>query len=313
MDTSGIADAEGMENAVFTYRWMAGGTDIPNATGASHTLTEDDEGLTIQVWVSFTDDCNPEVLTSAATDAVAPAPPPLTVSLRGAAPAIHDGSTEFTFEIEFSEEFPLSYKKLKLHTFDLTDGEVLKAKRVLKSSNIPWRITVRPGSNADVTVVLPVTTRCGAQGAICTRDGRKLSNSLNFTASGPANKGPNMRICRGGFRRPEPTRVSRYALPPEAPGGNQRVRRPSGGGSRRDEAQASRAPQGHFSVGVDTLLDQLGISQNGLARRSGHSPAHLSLPMAGRRGPSPRTRRWRRQVLGVSDFYSLFILEPAED
>ena len=115
-----------MENAVFTYRWMAGGTDIPNATGARHTLTEDDEGLTIQVWVSFTDDCNPEVLTSAATVAVAPAPPPLTVSLRGAAPAIHDGSTEFTFEIEFSEEFPLSYKKLKLHAFDLTDGEVRK-------------------------------------------------------------------------------------------------------------------------------------------------------------------------------------------
>ena len=44
---------------------------------------------------------------------------------------------------------------------------------------------MRPDSNADVTVVLPVTTRCGAQGAICTRDGRKLSNSLNFTVSGP--------------------------------------------------------------------------------------------------------------------------------
>ena len=34
-------------------------------------------------------------------------------------------------------------------------------------------------------VVLPVTTKCGAQGAICTKDGRKLSNSLNFTVSGP--------------------------------------------------------------------------------------------------------------------------------
>ena len=116
---------------------------------------------------------------------MAPAPPPLTVSLRGAAPAAHDGSTEFTFEIEFSEEFPLSYKKLKLRAFDVTDGEVLKAKRVDRSSNISWRITVRPGSNADVTVVLPVTTRCGAPGASCTRDGRKLSNSLEFTVAGP--------------------------------------------------------------------------------------------------------------------------------
>ena len=146
----------------------------------------DDEGRTIQVRVTFTDDVgNEETLTSAATDAVAPAPPPLTVSLRGAAPATHDGSTEFTFEIEFSEEFPLSYKKLKLHAFDMTNGEVLKAQRIDKSSNISWRITVRPDSNADVSVALPVTTDCDAQGAICTRDGRKLSNSLNFTVSGP--------------------------------------------------------------------------------------------------------------------------------
>ena len=175
-----------MENAVFTYRWMAGGTDIPGGTGSTYMLVDDDAGRTIQVRDTFTDDVgNEETLTSAATEAVAPAAPPLTVSLRGAAPAAHDGQTEFTFEIEFSEEFPLSFKKLKFHAFDVTDGEVLKAKRVTKSSNISWRITVRPGSNADVTVVLPVTTRCGAQGAICTRDSRKLSNSLNFTVSGP--------------------------------------------------------------------------------------------------------------------------------
>ncbi len=103
-------------------------------------------------------------MTGADTEAVAPAPPPLNVSLRGAVPAAHDGSTEFTFEIEFSEEFPLSYKKLKLRAFDLTDGEVLKAQRVDRSSNISCRITVQPVSNADVTVLLPVITRCGAQG-----------------------------------------------------------------------------------------------------------------------------------------------------
>ena len=186
VDTSGIADDEGMDNAVFTYRWMAGGTDIPGGTSSTYMLVDDDEGRTIQVRVTFTDDVgNEETLTSAATAAVAPAPPRLTVSLRGAAPATHDGSTEFTFEIEFSGEFPLSYKKLKLHAFDVTNGEVLKAQRIDKSSNISWRITVRPDSNADVSVALPVTTDCDAQGAICTRDGRKLSNSLNFTVSGP--------------------------------------------------------------------------------------------------------------------------------
>ena len=67
----------------------------------------------------------------------------------------------------------------------MTNGEVLKAQRIDKSSNISWRITVRPDSNVDVSLALPVTTDCDAQGAICTQDIRKLSNSLNFTVSGP--------------------------------------------------------------------------------------------------------------------------------
>ena len=185
-DTSEISDPDGVENAVFAYQWIAGGAEIEGATESNYTLTESEQGMTVQVRVSFTDDAgNKEALTSAATDEVEAVPPALTVSLTAAAPATHDGSTDFTFEIEFSEEFPLSFKKLKLHAFDVTNGEVLKAQRMVKSSNISWRITVRPDSNADVTVVLPVTTKCGAQGSICTQDGRKLSNRLEFTVTGP--------------------------------------------------------------------------------------------------------------------------------
>ena len=40
-DTSGISDADGMENASFTYRWTACGTDVPGAAGASCNLTKD--------------------------------------------------------------------------------------------------------------------------------------------------------------------------------------------------------------------------------------------------------------------------------
>ena len=97
-DTSGISDAEGVDDAVFTYRWMAGGTDIQDATGASYTLTGDDEGLAIQVWVSFTDDGgNPEALTSAATGAVAPRdPPPAPGNLTAVENA--DGSVTLTWD-----------------------------------------------------------------------------------------------------------------------------------------------------------------------------------------------------------------------
>ena len=51
--------------------------------------------------------------------------------------------------------------------------------------NIRWEISVSPDSNADVTVELPVTEDCDAQGAICTADGTMLSIPLKFTVKGP--------------------------------------------------------------------------------------------------------------------------------
>ena len=97
----------------------------------------------------------------------------------------HGASNVFTFDIRFSEDIPLSYKTLKFHAFTVTGGSILKAQRMDKPSNIKWRIMVRPDSSEDVTIVLPATTDCEAQGAVCTGDGRKLSNSLVFTVSGP--------------------------------------------------------------------------------------------------------------------------------
>ena len=59
------------------YQWIADDTEIARATGASYTLTASEQGKTIKVKVSFTDDAeNAESLTSAATVAVAAAPPP---------------------------------------------------------------------------------------------------------------------------------------------------------------------------------------------------------------------------------------------
>ena len=183
--TSGIADADGLDNVSYSYQWTALGSDIDGATGSAYTLAEADEGKTIRVKVSFTDDrSNQETLTSAATSAVAAAPVPLTVSLENAA-TTHAGQTPFTFDLRFSEEFELSYVTLRDHAFTVAGGTVTKSRRLDRPSNVRWEITVVPDSNGDVTIVLPVTTNCDDQGAICTEDGRKLSNSLNFTVSGP--------------------------------------------------------------------------------------------------------------------------------
>ena len=82
-DTSPIDDADGLTNVSYSYQWIAGGTDIDGATGSSYELTSSEQGKTIQVRVTFTDDRgNAESLTSVATGAVAAAaaqannPPP---------------------------------------------------------------------------------------------------------------------------------------------------------------------------------------------------------------------------------------------
>ena len=186
--TSGIADEDGLENVTYSYQWIAGGSDIDGATGSSYTLTSSEQGQTVQVRVTFTDDAdNAESLISEATETVVQAPSPLTVSLENAATS-HNGTDVFTFEIRFSEQFGLSYKTLRDDAFTVVGGEVKKAQRMDRDSDTPniwWRITVEPDGNGDVTITLPATTDCTDDGAICTEDGRKLSNRLEFTVSGP--------------------------------------------------------------------------------------------------------------------------------
>ena len=74
-DTAGITDEDGLTNVSYSYQWIAGGSDIDGATGSSYLLTTSEQGQTIQVKVTFTDDAdNEESLTSAETLAVAAKP-----------------------------------------------------------------------------------------------------------------------------------------------------------------------------------------------------------------------------------------------
>ena len=188
--TSGISDSDGLINATFTYQWLADDTDITDATGSTYTLAAADEGKTIKVRLSFTDDSgHQETLTSASSVAVASAPTTLTAATHDA-PGSHNGQKKFTFELRFNEELGtgFSYKTLRDHAFTVTRGTVAGARRLDSDSdtpNIRWEISVTPDSNADVTVELPATTDCDAQGAICAEDGRVLSSPLKFTVKGP--------------------------------------------------------------------------------------------------------------------------------
>ena len=188
--TEDIEDADGLSGAAFAFQWLSGEAAIAGATEASYTLAASDEGSAMKVRVTFTDDAgNEETLTSAATEAVASAmaPAALTASFHDV-PAEHGGrGKDFSFELRFSEDFGgrLPYKKLRDEALTATNGRVRGAKRVAQNQNQRWTITVRPHSAEAVTVSLAATTDCAAAAAICTPDGRPLSNSVSATVEGP--------------------------------------------------------------------------------------------------------------------------------
>ena len=150
-------------------------------------MAPDDAGTTLKVRVTFTDGGGTEeVLTSAATEAV---PVPLTAQFRGV-PESHDGTSEFSFEVLFSEPVRVSYLVLKNHSFNVTGGTVEKARRARDENGVVRHdlreIHIEPNTQGDVTVVLAGGRACGTQGAICTADEKVLSGTLMLTVPGPA-------------------------------------------------------------------------------------------------------------------------------
>ena len=101
-------------------------------------------------------------------------------------PASHDG-TELTFNLTFTPEPDLSYVTLRDHAFSVAGGTIIKAKRVSKGSNEGWTIMIVPDLDSDenpagpITVVLPPTTSCTAQSAVCTSGNVPLSNRTEAT------------------------------------------------------------------------------------------------------------------------------------
>ena len=64
-------------------------------------------------------------------------------------------------------------------------GNVKLAQRKVQGNNQTWTITVEPDGNGAVSITLPETTNCNAEGGICTSHGRKLSNSTSASIAGP--------------------------------------------------------------------------------------------------------------------------------
>ena len=174
-------------DSLYRYWWPAGELTLSVGDEVNVSLVQSDSAQD-EPQPAARQAAEPDSGQAVSEEAIVPeaatALPLVTASAEGV-PDSHSGSGEFAFELRFSEEFPLSYRVLKDHAFMVTGGTIAKAQRLERGSNIGWRISVRPGGNGDVTVVLPAATDCDARGAVCTADARKLSNRLEITVSGP--------------------------------------------------------------------------------------------------------------------------------
>ena len=111
---------------------------------------------------------------------------PLTASFSGM-PTEHDGSA-FTFELHFSENPELPYRRLRDRSFTLVQANVIRAKRQnpqAANKNQSWTITVKPLGTGQIGITLPAAVSCTDDKSICTGDGRKLSHSTSASVAGP--------------------------------------------------------------------------------------------------------------------------------
>ena len=116
--------------------------------------------------------------------AVETGPAPLTASFEGM-PAEHRGEGGFTLRMAFSE--PLSWmngRRLREDVVAVAGGRATTASRVNRRRDL-WELTVEPDSLADVTVTLAAGAACDSPAAVCTKDGRALSNTISATVQGP--------------------------------------------------------------------------------------------------------------------------------
>ena len=113
-----------------------------------------------------------------------PEGPPLTAEFEDM-PERHDGESAFTFRIAFSERVGwMNGRRLREDVVAVSGGRATAAGRVDRRRDL-WEVTVEPDSEADVTVTVEAGAACRTPAAVCTSDGRALSETISATVAGP--------------------------------------------------------------------------------------------------------------------------------
>ena len=129
---------------------------------------------------------------------------PLTAAFEDV-PAAHRGRGSFNVRLRFSEGMSRDYPTLQNKAVTVVGGRMLAVKRVDDRSDL-WSVTVAPKSAAPVTLRVGAPAACADAGAVCTTDGRALSNSPSVTIPGPGGgaspTGPGEREAAEAVNRP---------------------------------------------------------------------------------------------------------------
>ena len=134
-DSSGISDANGLTNVVFTHQWVRSvdgtDTDISGATSASYTLGDADLDRAIKVRVSFTDDDGYlETLTSNATALVVRPLNQTASGLPAITGTVEEGATLSADTVGISDGNGLTnagFAYQWIHSADGTDSDITDA------------------------------------------------------------------------------------------------------------------------------------------------------------------------------------------
>ena len=114
-------------------------------------------------------------------------------------PEQHDGSKRVTVKVGFSEPIDETPEGLRNHGVRVEGGEVTAVHREVgqpgtgtrlaggpASGQVVWVIEIQPTSAEDLTLSLDGGRPCHEAGAICTADGRTLSEGISTTVKGPS-------------------------------------------------------------------------------------------------------------------------------
>ena len=99
-------------------------------------------------------------------------------------PLSHDGSSEFTLRMAFSEDVEITPEDMRDHALTVLGGTVTAAEQVEGLKTL-WDLTIQPSGNGAVFILTPLNRACTEAGALCTADGGTLTVAPALQIAGP--------------------------------------------------------------------------------------------------------------------------------